>query len=78
MRVILTGWSPGLRKISLSDLLRGDAGYSLKSAKSAVDQLLDNEPVSVDFPSREAAVSFLQRAVELGALGHLDEDIAPR
>ena len=77
MRVIVTGWSPGLRKISLSDLLREDAGYSLKSAKSAVDQLLDNESVIVEFPSREAAGSFLQRAVGLGALGHLDEEVAP-
>ncbi len=79
MRVILTGWRRGLLKISLNQLLREGAGYSLTSAKAAVDRLLKREPVEVDLPSREAAVAFLRRASELGAIGRMaDDGDAPR
>jgi hypothetical protein len=77
MRVILTGWRPGLLKISLNHLLREHAGFSLTSAKAAVDRLLKQRTVVVDLPSRDAAVMFLQHARELGAVGHFADDEDP-
>jgi hypothetical protein len=74
MRVVLTGWRPGLQKISLSLLVRESAGYDLAAAKSVVEQLMEKPPVTVPLASREAAAEFLRQATNLGAECHLDED----
>jgi hypothetical protein len=45
--VVLRGWRPGLRKISLADALVEYAGLPLPEAKHLVDRLLAGEAVRV-------------------------------
>ncbi len=40
-RVTIAGWKEGLNKVQLNHLLRRHAGYGLREAKRAVDQLLE-------------------------------------
>lgn len=72
-RLILTGWNPGLNKVALSKLLRDKAGMSLGDAKSAVDSILDEQPVNVRIELDELAEYILAEALELGAVGKLEE-----
>jgi hypothetical protein len=45
--VVLRGWHPGLRKISLADALVEYAGLPLPEAKHLVDRLLAGDAVRV-------------------------------
>jgi ribosomal protein L7/L12 len=40
MELIITGWKPGVKTISLVDALRKYKGLGLKQAKQEVDELL--------------------------------------
>ena len=48
--VRVTGWRPGLRKVSLDRLLHERFGMSMHQAKSTVDRILDNDIVSPVVP----------------------------
>ncbi len=67
-RLILKGWKPGLKKISLSRLLQEYAGLSLSEAKGKVDSFLEGMPTTITLPSRAIAEEFVRQASELGAL----------
>ena len=41
--------------MSLTKLLRSQAGYSLSRAKACTDAVLDNQPVIVEFPEDQYA-----------------------
>ena len=71
--IILTGWNPGLNKVALSKLLRDQAGMSLGDAKSAVDSILEEQPVNIRIESDELAERFLAEALELGAVGKFEK-----
>ena len=71
-RVIITGWKPGLEKISLTKLLQAEAGLSLKAAKESVDRCLAGERVSIPMPSGEAAERLAQQASDLGAVVEIE------
>jgi hypothetical protein len=46
MKIIeITGWLPGFGKISMNRLLREEFGYSLSTAKNAVDAILDGQKI---------------------------------
>ena len=71
-RVIITGWKPGLATISLTKLLRAEAGLSLKAAKESVDRCLEGERVSIPMPTDEAAERLAQQASDLGAVVEIE------
>lgn len=49
-KVALRSYKPGLKKVSLTLLMRHTVGYSLKEAKNITDALLDRKPVMVEVP----------------------------
>lgn len=65
MKVVLTGWRPGLRKISLSTLFVIRLNVSLPVAKKHVDDLLNGEVIELEIDSSSAS----DFAKELDALG---------
>jgi ribosomal protein L7/L12 len=67
-RVIITGWQPGLKKVSLSKLIRDRSGLRLSEAKACTDRCLDGEIVSIDLASADEAEQFAQEAARLGAI----------
>jgi len=72
-RIVLTGTEIGVRKVSLSKILKARAGFTLAQAKSVVDKILEEQPVSIDvadFPMAEALVRDLR---SLGAVCHIEE-----
>ena len=66
VRVIVDGWNPGLRKVSLTSLLRR-YGFGLYTSKASVDGLLDGFSFYVDFLSDDSANKFSKFAEALGA-----------
>lgn len=66
--VKISGWNVGLKKVSLTLLLREKAGLTAKDAHYAVQRVLDNEPVVVEFDDQESANAFARKARELGAI----------
>ena len=68
--VILSGWQPGdpeFNKVELTKLVRNSNGLGLADAKALVDRLVDGEDIEVVFNDREAAESFSELAIALGA-----------
>jgi hypothetical protein len=65
-RVILSGWRPGLRKVALATLLRERTGMSLHEAHQCVNQLLDDQTITVDVPTANMASAFAHEAGVLG------------
>ena len=71
-QVMLVGWKPGLRGVSLIKLLQAEAGLSLKAAKESVDRCLEGERVSISMPTEEAAEKLAQQASDLGAVVEIE------
>ena len=63
----LTGWRPGLRKVSLTKLLQEKANMSVSDAKHAVDVVLEGGEVRVEVPSGTDATALLASIRALGA-----------
>ena len=59
--LIITGWEPGLRKVTFNDLLRRYTILSLEDAKQHVDRVLDGE--IVELPVATAAATPLLDAL---------------
>lgn len=66
--VTLTGWKPGLKKISLTHLLQSMACQGLQEAKGHVDSLLDGDMIAIEFPSLIEAERFAQAASAIGVI----------
>src|SRR5687767_1241951 len=64
--VRITGWRPGLRKVSLTEAIMRYTGYDLAVAKYLTDTVLDGAPIAL--PLREN-VNPAQVVSELDALG---------
>ena len=64
--VRITGWRPGLKKISMTHAIRRSSALGLADAKSCTDRVLDGE--TVDVSVSEVAVA-RELAEELQALG---------
>ena len=67
VEVMLTGWRPGLKKISLTQALESYASLSLSEAKRMTDQLLSGQLVSLTVLDEKTAERFIASAVALGA-----------
>jgi hypothetical protein len=70
-KVVIYEWQPGFNKVALNKLLRNKAGYSLTSAKKAVDGLLDGESIEVKIDSHYCAEEFLKEALNLKVVGKI-------
>jgi hypothetical protein len=64
----LTGWTKGLRTVSLVQAVKEYATGSLKDAKSAVDDLLEGRSVTLVIPDDARREEFRRLATELGAI----------
>ena len=66
MELVITGWRPGVKTISLMDVLRKYGSMGLKQAKQEVDGLLVGKPIHLPGLNGEAVV---KARAELEALG---------
>lgn len=66
MKVKLSGWEEGMRKVSLTKLQTEYFGMSLNEAKTNVDGLLDGEEIQIDVKSTKEALKFIQEARKIG------------
>ncbi len=67
--VTLTGWLPGMEKVSLSLMMR-DSGLSLKQATEITRKVLDNEAVSVTLPQFASAEEAIAALARIGVKAH--------
>jgi len=67
-RVTIAGWKEGLNKVQLNHLLRRHAGYGLREAKRAVDQLLEGGSITFESPDPDSANEFCLSAEAIGAV----------
>jgi ribosomal protein L7/L12 len=65
--VAITGWSTGLRKVTLTALLQEYAGVGLAEAKRCTDDVLEGRPVVLAVSSRERAAELCHALREIGA-----------
>jgi hypothetical protein len=72
-RVRLKSWSPGLKKVALTKLVRETADLPLNEAHDTVNRLLDEETVELTFGSKQRAQRFVDSARELGVEGECVE-----
>ena len=68
MDLVITGWKPGLKTVSLMRVLRGSLGMGLKQSKEAVDGLLDGREIRVPNLSQGLAATIRQEVEALGAI----------
>ena len=66
--VRLTGWQPGMQKISLTRLLESRLALSRSVAKGAVDDVLEGHEASLPVPDGVNADSLVTEIRELGAI----------
>lgn len=66
--VVLSGWRPGMLKISLTKAIRKATGMDLASAKQCTDDVLARKPIALTFATQAEADTFLVEAKQLGAV----------
>jgi hypothetical protein len=66
--VVLSGWKPGLLKISLTKAIRKATGMDLPNAKRCTDDVLARKPVALTFSTPEKAEEFQGEVEKLGAV----------
>jgi hypothetical protein len=64
----MIGWQPGLRTVSLVQLLKDKSTGSLAAAKTLADSLLDGEVVEIGFKTVAEAQAFREHAESLGVI----------
>ena len=62
----LSGWEEGMQKVNLILLQRHEFNIPLGIAKRNVDKLLNEEDVYLEFADLDEALSFIQKAKDLG------------
>jgi hypothetical protein len=65
--VRVSGWEPGLRKISLTKLLQMSADKDLQEAKAMVDALIEGKGFEIYFDNEGVAKTFADHVRGLGA-----------
>ena len=66
--VVLSGWKPGMLKVSLTKAIRRATGMDLPSAKRCTDDVLARKPVALTFSTPVKADEFHSEAEKLGAV----------
>ncbi len=72
VKVRITNWRPGFRKVSHTKLIEEYTGFSSKLAKDYTDRILSGETVTVELPTLEAAKRFARESRELGAVTEVE------
>lgn len=72
--VLLTGWKPGLRKVSLTRLLQQYTQLSLVDAKGNVDRLLTGAAVTITLISDDVVNEFVEQAIAIGVNVNLPDE----
>lgn len=73
MKVVMTGWRPGLKKVSLYGLLRVRLNVSLPVAKKYGDDLLDGEVIELQIDPGSAS-DFAKELDALGVICHIEPE----
>ncbi len=68
-KIVFYKLQPDFNKIGFYRLLRKELGYSLSTAKRALDILVEGEIVEIEIASLEVAKKILCEAKQLGAIG---------
>lgn len=66
-RVRITGWRPGMQRVSMTRAIREHAGLGLGDAKSRTDHMLDGEEVTLELGDLKAAETLAGMLRDLGA-----------
>jgi hypothetical protein len=66
--VIFTGWKTGLKKISLTHLLKEKCNLSFTHAKLFVDAIVKDITIEVECSTKEKMNSLIKEATKLGAI----------
>jgi hypothetical protein len=72
MKLVLTSWRPGLKKISLSTLLVTRANLKGLDAFESVDRLIAGEVIEVEIESADAALNLKQELEAIGVVCHIE------
>src|SRR5262245_8937030 len=73
MKLVLTSWKPGLKKVSLDMLLVKRLNVSIAVAKKHVDDLLAGEVIALEIDSDSASASdFVGELEQLGVICHTE------
>lgn len=64
----IVGWREGLQKISMTRLLKEQAGLRLSEAKSCTDRVLENELVIIQILDADNARKLAEQLEHMGAI----------
>ena len=73
MELIITDWKPGLKKISLTKLLK-KCGLTLKQSREAVNDLLDGKAIHINKLTPTQAKSIVAEAIFCNAICVVKEE----
>ena len=68
-------WEDGLKKISLTNLIREFGGLSLREGKDKVDAFVGGNRVVLEILNEKSAADFIRQAAELGAKCELVQNL---
>lgn len=74
MVIRIVGWQEGLKKISLTKLLRAQVGLPLLEAKDCVDRCLNGEIVIIEVVDAIEAKRIAREITQLNALVELQDE----
>lgn len=73
MKVVLTGWKPGLKKISLYGVLVKSLNISITVAKQLADDLIAGKVIELEIDA-DRAPEFVSELEALGVICHTKPD----
>ena len=76
MKLRITGWRPGLLKVSMTLLLRSELDIALRPAKDITDSVLAGEIVELEIEDLDKATRLRRKLHELGADVEIEEESA--
>ena len=74
--VLITGWKPGLLKVSMTTVIKEHTELGLAGSKRVTDRVLDGEQVVLAALSAERAEALATQLVGLGAVAEVRDDSA--
>ena len=69
----IKGWTPGLRKVSLSTLIQKHTGMGLAAAKRCTDDVLEGRLVLLPLPSKGDAAALCEALISIGAQAEIQD-----
>ena len=70
----ISGWQPGMRKISVTKFLQEEVGLGVREAKAMVDVVLEGREVEIDLAPGDDADAVTASIRELGAICEVRRD----